>query len=248
MRQLRPSDIKLLFGLLFMKLFITCLFIIVTGCLSGCKTGGKWVKPASPNVKVISPNDLIKNPNGTYSLKNGNPVKKKEKVSSKDIPQVINKPQKTKNRTVKERVETKGFKTSPTLPANSSVKPQHLPSTEAKSSGENSPLDPTKNVVDIRMNVTPKNNPPNSKGKLDKSIDTVIIEEQEMKIDWMGLLMFYFIAIMALIITWMIYDLIKDFLYNKKTTDRRNPFKEKQIKNNSNRRKARRRRRKTQEK
>ena len=37
-----------------------------------------------------------------------------------------------------------------------------------------------------------------------------------MKIDWAGLLLFYFIAVMALIITWMLYDLAKDFVKKQK--------------------------------
>ena len=37
-------------------------------------------------------------------------------------------------------------------------------------------------IVDLAMNVKPQNN--NAGGKVDKNPDTVIIKEDEMKIDW----------------------------------------------------------------
>ena len=74
------------------------------------------------------------------------------------------------------------------------------------------------------MNVIPENN--NAGVKVDKTPDTVIINEDEMKIDWPALIFFYFIAIMVLILTWMVYDLIKDFIYNKDRSQ--NPFSKKE--------------------
>jgi len=230
-----------------MKLFILSLLVLI-GCLSGCKTGGSWVKSASPNIKVISPSDLIKNPNGTFRLKDGNTLPEKEKVTSKEIPppkkvnkpQVINEPQKTENKIVSEKVKLQGAKSKPTAPANSSVKPQPFPSDQVKASGSETAFEPT--VTDIRMNIVPKNTEP--KGKVDKSIDTVIIEEEKMKIDWAGLFMFYFMAIMILIMSWMVYDLIKDFLYNKKRNKEINPFKKEEAKKPLYGAKGRKRRRK----
>ena len=188
MRPLKRGEIILLLKLSVMKVFIISIFYIVIGCLSGCKTGGSWVKSTSPNVKVISPNDLIKNPNGTYGLDKGNVLPKKNKVTSG---------------------------------GDNTIKPRE--------------------IVNITMNVIPKND--NSGGKVDKSPDTVIINEDKMKIDWAGLTLFYLIAIMVLILSWMVYDLIKDFIYNKKRS--RNPFtgreKNDEIKNTTNSSKKRKR-------
>ena len=223
MQQLRRSEIVLLLKLLVMKAFIVLVICLFVGCLSGCKFGGSWVKSSSPNVKVVSPNDLTKNPNGTYSLKNGNVSPKKEKVNSVDIPQVINKPQESKNKIVNERKEGQSAKSKPSSPSNSSVEAQPLPAGEVKSAGSHSPLQPME-IVDLAMKVKPQNN--NAGGKVDKNPDTVIIKEDEMKIDWPGLILFYFIAIMVLILTWMVYDLVKDFIYNKKRSQ--NPFSEKE--------------------
>ena len=248
MQQLRRGEIKLLITLSIMKLFVLSFIILFIGCFSGCKTGGSWIKSSSPNIKVISPNSLVKNPNGTFRLKKGNTLPEKEKVTSEEIPppkkvkkpQVINEPQKTKNKIVSEKAELQAAKSKPIAPANSSAEPQLLPPAEVKAAGSHSSFEPT--VTDIRMNVVPKSTEP--KGKVDKPIDAVIIEEQ-MKIDWTGLFMFYFIAIMLLIMSWMIYDLVKDFLNNKKRNKEVNPFqKEDTAKNTLNRKKRGRRGRK----
>ena len=239
MQQLKRGEIKLLFTLSIMKLFVLSFIILFIGCFSGCKTGGSWVKSSSPNIKVISPNNLVKNPNGTYGLKKGNVLPEKEKVVSKDLPQVINDPQETEKKIVSEKAKLQAAKSKPIAPANSSAEPQLLPPAEVKAAGSRSTFEPT--VIDIRMNVVPKNTEP--KGKVDKPIDTVIIEE-EMKIDWTGLFMFYFMAIMLLIMSWMIYDLVKDFLHSKKRDKETNPFEEDTVKNALNRKKRGRRSRK----
>ena len=125
-------------------------------------------------------------------------------------------------------------------PPNSSAEAQNLPPNEIKSSGGDNTIKP-REIVNITMNVIPKND--NSGGKVDKSPDTVIINEDKMKIDWAGLTLFYLIAIMVLILSWMVYDLIKDFIYNKKRS--RNPFtgreKNDEIKNTTNSSKKRKR-------
>jgi len=236
MQPLKRSEIILLLKLSVMKVFIILFLCGFIGCISGCKTGGSWIKSESPNVSVVSPNNLTKNPNGTYSLKNGNTAPKKEKVIRQDTPQVINEPQKEESKTLSKRVQGKASKTRPVAPANSSAEPQPFPVGEIKAATGDHEFKPTE-VIDITMNVVPKNN--NTGGKVDKTPDTVIINEDKMKIDWPGLILFYFIAIMVLILTWMVYDLIKDFIYNKDRSQ--NPFaphleemkKEKKSVNNS---------------
>jgi hypothetical protein len=215
----KQSEVILLLKLSIMKVFILTFFVVLVGCLSGCKTGGSWVKSSSPNVKVVSPSDVIKNPNGTYSLNKANPLPKKDKVTYEDIPQVINEPQKTESKTLSKTVQGESARSKPVAPPNSSAEAQNLPPNEIRSSGGDNTIKP-REIVNISMNVVPKND--NSGGKVDKTLDTVIINEDKMKIDWPGLIFFYFIAIMILILSWMVYDLIKDFIYNKKRSQ--NPF------------------------
>ena len=223
MQQLKRSEIILLFKLAGMKACILLIIFLFIGCISGCKTGGSWVKSSSPSVTVVSPSNLTKTPTGTYSLKNGNAVPKQDKVSRQDIPQVINEPQKTESKMLSKKIQGEAAKSKPVAPANSSVEAQPLPASEIKAS--NGDYDHKAiEVVDITMNVIPENN--NAGGKVDKTPDTVIINEDKMKIDWPGLILFYFIAIMVLILTWMVYDLIKDFIYNKDRSQ--NPFSKKE--------------------
>ena len=223
MQQLKRSEIVLLFKLAGMKASILLIICFFVGCLSGCKTGGSWVESSSPNVTVVSPSNLTKTPTGTYSLKNGNTAPKQDKVSRQDIPQVINEPQKTESKTLSKKIQGEAVKSKPVAPANSSAEAQPLPAAEVEAANgdyEHKPIE----IVDIAMNVIPENN--NAGVKVDKTPDTVIINEDEMKIDWPALIFFYFIAIMVLILTWMVYDLIKDFIYNKDRSQ--NPFSKKE--------------------
>ena len=229
MQQLKRSEIILLLKLSAMKVFVFLIICIVVGCISGCKTGGSWVKSSSPNVRVVSQDDLVRKSDGTYSLKKGNVAPKKESIASRDIPQAINEPEDSESKFLSKKLNSGSVKSSPRTPKNSSVENQPLPAEKIKSTGEPATLNPTVNNTDLAMNVRPNDQTP--KGKIDKPMELVIIEEEkEMSIDWPALLTFYFIAIMALVFTWMMYDLIKDFL-NRKNTKKDNPFyKEQQIK------------------
>lgn len=224
MHQLGQGNLKLLFKLVFMKFLICIFMLIVISCTSGCRTGGKWINPNSTGAKIISPNN---------SLSKGGAISPKEKVTienlplpkKEDKPKVINPTQETKNKTTAEKVNGKSFRTQPIAPSISSAEAQPFPPVEIEAAGaDKGILEPSENIVNInRMNIVPKNNPP--KGKVDKPIDNVIINEK-MKIDWLGLFMFYFMVIIAIIITWMLLDLAKDFI-NKQKEDRHNPFRKK---------------------
>jgi len=247
MQQLKQSEVKLVLKLLAMKLFLFISFVVFIGCFSGCKTGGKWIKADSPNIKIISPNS---------SFKNENLIPDKSKITSENLPLskkqhkplVINEPQETKNKIVSEEVNAKSFRSRPTAPPNSSVEAQPFPLAKIEGAGgTRDSFKPTENLISIkRMNVLPKDSHPNKTGEADKPITSVNVEEDNMKIDWMGLLMFYFIAMMAIIMTWMVYSLIKDFLRDKKRKIRTNPFQETVIKRGLIRRKYDRRVRKSQ--
>ena len=231
MHQLEQGNLKLLFKLIFMKLLMLTFLFIGMSCFNGCKTGGKWVSSNSTGVKIISPKD---------SLSDGGVAPEKPKINSEDVP-VINKPKNTTNKTVSEKDSLDGgYRSKPEPPKNSNPENSNLTpkSPHASSSGETEPFKPSENIIDVSMNLKP-NNPPNTKGKVDKPINNVIIEE-DMKIDWAGLLLFYFIAVMALIITWMLYDLAKDFV-KKQKEDKDNPFN---VKNPTTKKRTRRRSRK----
>ena len=228
-----------------MKLSLFIFLVVLIGCFSGCKTGGKWIKAESPNIKIISSNS---------SLKNDDAVPDKNKTTSKNLPlpkkqdepQVINEPQKTKNKIVAEEVNAKSFRSRPTGPPNSSVEAQPSPFVKMEGvEGSTDDFKPTENIISIkRMNVVPKDNPPNTTGEVNKPITSVNVKEDSMKIDWMGLLMFYFISIMIIIMTWMVCDLIKDFLRDKKRKVEGDPFQREVTKRAPNRRKRNRRGRK----
>ena len=233
MQQLKQSEVKLVLKLLAMKLFLFISFVVFIGCFSGCKTGGKWIKAESPNIKIISPNS---------SFKNENLIPDKSKITSENLP--LSK----KQHKPLEEVNAKSFRSRPTAPPNSSVEAQPFPLAKIEGAGgTRDSFKPTENLISIkRMNVLPKDSHPNTTGEADKPITSVNVEEDNMKIDWMGLLMFYFIAIMAIIMTWMVYSLIKDFLRDKKRKIKTNPFQETVIKRGLIRRKYDRRARKSQ--
>ena len=249
MQQLKQSEVNLVLKLLAMKLFIFISLVVIIGCFSGCKAGGKWIKAESPNIKIISSNS---------SLKNSNSIPDENKTTSKNLPlpkkqdkpQVINEPQKTKNKIVTEEVNAKSFRSRPTIPPNSSVEAQPFPFVEIEGVEESTDdFKPTENIVSIkRMNVVPENNPPNTTGEVDKPITSVNVKEDNMKIDWTGLLTFYFISLMIIIMTWMVCDLIKDFLRNKKRKIKvkEDPFQEMGTKTSLNGRKRNKRDRKPQ--
>ena len=177
--------------------------IILTLCLlcSGCRTGGKWIKSGSAG-KIISPENIQKGSDGIYRPKK---APSNGTVKPQESPQVINEPQSTTNQIVSEKVKIESVRSKPDLPKNSNIEPQHVPQDVKPAGTQLKPFTPT------TTSTIPFNNPPKTKGQIEKPITHVNIDKEDvMKINWLELFCFYFLCAALLFFIWMVYDLAKD--------------------------------------
>ena len=177
-----------------MRVFLLLsILIIFNGCIT--KRGTKV------DAESIKPSELIRQPNGVYKLK------PKEKTKIPDgIP--YNPP--------KNNIEVKSIPVPPQssisrpkpIEPKSAVPTETLPT--AKASGELTPFSPTvKDASNMKVNVISTTNALPSELKVSHKTNTTIKTEEEMKVHWPELALFYLCCAAVLIIIYMTHKTLK---------------------------------------
>ena len=175
-------------AVIFIGMLITC---------SGCKTGGKKISTGSTGiVNVIGPSDLIQQPNGTYKLK-----PKFLAPQPADLKPVRSRPEEPKFESAKPTPATPQVKTPEIQPTK--FEPTKIPPTRINTRPSTIEEPP------IEVNVNIKPNPPETPNKGGEGTPPGGNEKPSVKIDWVSLLFFYFLASLFALGVWGLYDWYK---------------------------------------
>jgi hypothetical protein len=174
---------------------IIAISMLIT-CSGGCKFGKKVNSGSSGVVRVIGPSDLIQQPNGTYKLK-----PQSSTLKPIDLKPVRSRPEEPKLESAKPTPVTPQVKTPKFEPTK--FEPTKIPPTRINtrpSTIEESP---------IEVNVNIKPNPPETPNKGGEGTPPGGNEKPSVKIDWVSLLFFYFLASLFALGVWGLYDWYK---------------------------------------
>jgi len=130
----------------------------------------------------------------------------------------------------------------PSTPVRSAPVPQPTPPVKAAPVkiepivGEKmKPLSPTVKAPDNTLI-----SPPQKSGEiLESNNEQIIIPQEDMKVNWFDLFAFYTVCILALLTSWMLYDLAAKYFKNKKELD--NQKKDVKVKKSAPKRKSKKR-------
>jgi hypothetical protein len=211
------------------KFSILIILIISSVLFLGCITK----KGTKVDIESIKPSDLIKQPNGTYKLKPRErtkipigipytPLPSNVKVTSLPIPikSIASRP---------DPIEIKSAEANKSLAL---VKPSGkiAPFSPTVSKTPILPTAPIKDASNLKVNVIPITNTPPSKPDDWCGTDTTIKTEEEMKVNWPELWIFYLIAALALVAIWVSYKAYLDWKELKHSKELERSLKEPAIK------------------
>tara|TARA_Y100000592_G_scaffold46944_1_gene74528 strand:- start:140 stop:721 length:582 start_codon:yes stop_codon:yes gene_type:complete len=173
-------------AIIFISMLITC--------SGGCKSGKKLNSGSSGAVRIIGPSDLIQQPDGTFKLGPQNVKTKKIEIAPAKREPELPDPISAQPTPIKPQVKTQGLDRL-------SMEPAKLPPPRVVNTPSNLEEPPIKVNVNVRPNhSTPIDGDGAPAGGEEKPV---------IKIDWVSLLFFYFLASLFALGVWSLYDWYK---------------------------------------